>query len=293
MFIYTSSNLYSDDFAEFFEENPNDLLVIRLKNGDLITGILLDFTLDSANGNAYKFKTQIGTTEIYGNEIKEIQLKDQLNRHRHRSFIMPTAEPIGNDHFISNYLIAMFYGGFGVYDILSVTVGTTLIPTVDRRDQASVLNIKATVLSMEWDEVKGGMSIALGANLAFINNKNKFSHLFGNVTIRGDRTDLTAMVFVKTGEDDFYDIRFNERVYPAIYFNNSFGIGLGMTTKFSERHDLYFVGELWNTDIARITNTALLGAVRIQNSSFSADFGLMFFTSPALIPVVNFSWTPF
>jgi hypothetical protein len=291
--IFSYSIIFADEFSEFLDNNSEKVLVIRLKNGDMITGIVEYISDDKTKEGTFRIKTQIGTTIIYFSEVKEIQIKDDLNRQRHRCFIMPTAEPIGKNHFISNYMIALFYAGFGIYDYVSVTAGTSLIPTVDSRDQISLINVKATVYSMDWETMKGGMSIALGANLAFVNNKNKFSHLYGNITLRGDRTDLTALVFVKTGEEDFYDLRFVDRVYPAIYFNNAFGLGLGMTTKFSERHDLYFVGEIWNTDISRLTNTGLLGAIRIQNSSFSADFGLMFFTVPALFPVVNFSWTPF
>lgn len=273
--------------------NDKDIYIVRLKNGDLISGNILEVSEDTTNGGSFRFKTAIGTTTIYVNEVNEITQNDSYRRHRHRAFIMPTAEPIGDDHFISNYMIALFYGGFGLYDIISVAGGTSLIPTVDRRDQISVLNVKATLYNVNWQDMKGGMSLAIGGNLAFVNDKNRFSHIYGNITFRGDRTDLTGMVFVKTGADDFYDLRFADRVYPATYINNSFGLGLGITTKFTERHDLFFVGELWNTNISAMTNTGLLAAIRLQNTTFSADFGLMFFTVPALFPVVNFYWTPF
>lgn len=292
--IYTSliANDYTN-YLDFIEDNPNQIMIIRLKNGDILTGIIEDIFNQNDNDANIKFKTQIGSTIIYFSEINDIRLKDEFNRQKHRCFIMPTAEPIGENHFISNYMIALFYAGFGISDYVSISAGTSLIPTLDRRDQISLLNVKATILNMDWEEYKGGISIGLGGNLAFVNHNNKFSHLFGNITIRGDRTDLSALIFVKTGSEDFYEIRFDDRVYPTYYLNNSFGLGLGITTKFTERHDIYFVGELWNTDISRLTNTGLLAAIRIQNSSLSADFGLMFFTVPALFPVVNFAWTPF
>lgn len=281
------------EILDKFSENESIVYVIRLKNGDLLTGNLVEIIDDTTNGGSIKFRTQIGTTTIYISEIKEVMLKDNLNRHSHRVFIMPTAEPIGNNHFIGNYVIALFYGGFGIYDYVSVTAGTSVIPTVLRQDQVSLLNVKATVYTMEWESMKGGMSIAIGGNLAFINHDNKFSHIYSNITLLGDRTDLTGMLFVKTGAKDFYEFRFAERAYNGIYMDNSFGIGLGITTKFSERHDLYFVGEIWNNDIQSISSTGLLGGIRLQNSSFSADFGLMFITPSSLIPVFNFVWTPF
>lgn len=287
---YLSANA---DIIDTFTGNDETQYVIRLKNGDLITGYLVEVSNDTTNGGSIKFRTQIGTTTIYLSEMVEVQIKDDLNRHSHRAFIMPTAEPIGKNHFISNYMIALFYAGFGIYDYVSITAGHSVIPTVLQQDQISILNVKATLYTMEWESMKGGMSIALGGNLAFINDKNRLSHIYSNVTFRGDRTDITGMFYVKTGDADFYDFRFSDRLYNAIYTNNSFGIGVSMTTKFTERNDLYFVGEIWNTDIQQVTNTAILGGLRLQNSSFSADFGFIFFTAPAIIPVFNFAWTPF
>ena len=291
--FFLSFNVLKTDVLDGFVGNAKTVYVVRLNNGDMITGNLVEISDDTTNGGFIKFRTQIGTTTIYAAEIKEVMVKDDLNRHSHRVFIMPTAEPIGNNHFISNYAIALFYAGFGIYDYVSVTAGRSVIPTVLRQDQVSLLNIKATVYTMDWESMKGGMSIALGGNLAFINDNNKFSHIYTNITFVGDRTDVTGMFFVKTGDKDFYEYRFAERGYDGMYMNNSFGIGLGLTTKFSERHDLYFVGELWNTDIQSISSTGLIGGIRLQNSSFSADFGLMYFTPFTLIPVFNFVWTPF
>jgi hypothetical protein len=282
------------DILESFTGGSETVYIIRLNNGDMISGKLVEISNDTTDGGSIRFKTQIGTTTIYLKEISEVLIKDDVNRHSHRTFVMPTAEPIGDNHFISNYMLAFFYAGFGIYDYVSVTAGRSIIPTVLRQDQVGLINVKATLYTMEWETMKGGMSIALGGNLAFINDRNKFSHIYTNITFIGDRTDLTGMFFVKTGEADYYDFRFAEYQYPSvIYTNNSFGIGVGMTTKFTERNDLFFVGEIWNTDIQEVTNTAILAALRVQNSSFSADFGLMFFTVPAIFPVVNFAWTPF
>ncbi len=294
LFIFLSYETGYSDVLESFTGDDNTIYVLRLNNGDMISGRLVEVTDDTTNGGSIKFKTQMGTTLLYLNEIKDVSIKDDLNRHSHRVFMMPTAEPVGKNHFISNYMLAFFYAGFGIYDYVSVTAGRSVIPTVQSQDQVSLLNVKATVFTMQWEEMKGGMSIGIGGNLAFVNDQNKFSHIYANVTFLGDRTDITGLFFVKTGENDYYDFRFAEYHYPSvIYTNNSFGIGVGLTTKFSERHDLYFVGEIWNTDIAKVTNTAILAALRLQNSSFSADFGFMFFTAPAIFPVVNFAWTPF
>lgn len=194
--------------SEFNTVAENAEYVIRLFNGDQITGTILEFNEDSLKGNSIKFKTLIGTTIIYFKEIKEIQLKDDLNRHSHRIFIMPTAEPIKNNAFLGNYMLAFFYAGFGIFDIVSVTAGRSVIPTVPSQDQISLLNLKATVFTTQWEEMKGGLSIAIGLNHGFVNHNNRFTHLYTNFTFIGDRTDITGMFYVKTGESEFYDFKF-------------------------------------------------------------------------------------
>ena len=155
-----------------------------------------------------------------------------------------------------------------------------------------MLNAKLTLVNIEWDNMPGGMKMALGGNLTFINDKNRLSHLYGVVTFYGDRTDISATVYTKTGAEDYYQPRFNNELVDINYENGAFGVALGITTKITARHGFYFLGELWNNNIAKMTNTALLGGLRVCNSNFSADFGILFFTVPYIIPVVNFVWTP-
>jgi hypothetical protein len=268
------------------------IYVVRLNNGDILTGKVLKIDSSSEKGVFMKFETMLGNPLIYQNEVVDFYLKDNSNRQRHRTFIMPTAFPIGDDLFISNYELAFFYAGFGVYDILSVTGGRSAIPTLLPGQQISVINAKLTLINIEWDNIPGGMKMALGGNLTFINDKNRLSHIYGNVTFYGDRTDITANIYTKTGAEDYYQPRFNNELIDMTYENGAFGIGLGITTKISERHGFYFLGELWNNNIAKMTSTALLGGLRVCNSNFSADFGLLFFTVPYIFPVVNFVWTP-
>ena len=273
-------------------DNETEYL-IRLKNGDILSGYIIDVITESEKGNSLKLQTMIGNPLIYFNEINLIVEKKDYNRHKHRAFILPTAEPIGDDHFIGNFELLFFYAGFGIKDYVSVTAGRSAVPGANPGEQLSVLNLKGTFLQMDWEDYPGGLSMAAGANLAFVNDKNRIVDYYFATTFHIERTYLTASVFTKQGGDDFYTAYYRNDRFDFAYQNGSFGIALGITTKFSERHDLYFVGELWNSDIARLTNTGLLGGFRIANSTFAADFGIAFFTQPFFAPFISFVWTPF
>lgn len=267
--------------------------LVRLNNGDIMSGRIEEVGMDKNNAKFIKIKSMIGTPKIYENEVAEIIPEADKNRHRHRHFIMPSGFGVEDNHFLSNYEVAMFYLGFGITEYFSVTLGRTFVPTVLDEHQVTFVNAKATVLDINWDSIPGGLKLAIGGNLGFANHNNRLSHLYTSFTFYGDKTDLTGMVYTKIGSDDVYRFRINQNIYDFIYENGTFGIGLGLTTKISSDHNMFLVGELWNYDIHKLTNTAVLGAFRVANTTFSADFGFVFMTVPYLIPVVNFAWTPF
>jgi hypothetical protein len=82
-------------------------------------------------------------------------------------------------------------------------------------------------------------------------------------------------------------------MYPFVYEDGSFGLALGVDTHLSAWKDVRIIGELWNSNISKPTDTGVLLGVRLGNTKFSADFGLALFTSPFLLPFTSFSWTPF
>ncbi|HRP02613.1 MAG TPA: hypothetical protein PLE30_08205 [Candidatus Kapabacteria bacterium] len=272
---------------------PYEVYVVRLNNGDILSGKVLELDRDKNNKLYIKLANILGNPIIYEDDIIEIYPEASKNRHRHRHFIMPSAFEIGNDHFISNYMLGFFYAGFGISDFISITAGRTFIPIIEAQYQATLANIKFTIIDEKWDSMKGGLKVSLGGNLAFLNNKNNLNHIYTNFTFYGEKTDITGLIFAKTGNEDIYDFRLNDNLYNFIYEDGAFGLGLGITTKISTNHNLFFVGELWNTNITKRTNTALLGAIRLTNTSFSADFGFVFMTVPYFFPIINFAWTPF
>lgn len=271
--------------------------IIKLKNGDIFSGFIVEkIENENADENerlGIKFKTELGKTIIYDYQIAQIYLKESYYRHKHRVFLLPTAEPIKNDHFVGNYELLFFYGGVGIGDNISITAGTSVVPFINRDEQFSTMNLKVTVYDEKFESMEGKASIAVGGNLAFINHNNNFQHLYAVASFTGYKSILTGGFFYKLGTQDVYDLKFANERTPVTYFNGSMGLGLGLDTKFSNSNDLHFIGEMWNSDIANPTNTAVLLGLRLTNSKFSSDFGIMFFTQPFAVPVFSFVWTPF
>ncbi|MFN8358294.1 MAG: hypothetical protein U0264_00125 [Candidatus Kapaibacterium sp.] len=266
---------------------------VRLKNGDILTGFVLEIITDEKEGAGIKIKTAIGIATIYASQIADIRLLEEANRHTHRVYIMPTAEPIGTNHFISNFEGVFLYAGAG-WKFLSVTAGRTFVPTVPGSEQFSLLTAKATVYQGDNDYMAGGVSIALGGSLGFLNAKNALQHIFGAATFTMTKTKLTGLVFYKAGAQDFFTATAGTLGSVNVkYPNGAFGIGIGIDTKLSEWNDLRFIAEGWNNDIAVPMNAAALLGIRIGNTSVSADFGIAVFPAPAIVPCVSFAWTPF
>lgn len=268
---------------------------LRLISGDVLSGVLVDVFDDEERGEAIKLKTAIGTATIYAVQISELTLMDEVYPHAHRIFIMPTAEPIGSNHFAGLYELFFLYGGVGIADIVSVTAGRTIVPFVPASDQISIVNVKATLYREENETMPGHIAFALGANLAWLNASNQFLNMYGVATFTGARARITGVLFYKaTGEDAIVANAGTIGSTLINYERGSVGIGVGLDTKLTDgRYDVHVIGELWNHNIARPTNTAVMLGVRLWNTTFSADFGLTFFTAPAVVPVANFVWTPF
>lgn len=287
-------NVYSaDDLLKGILPNRELEYNLRLSNGDILSGYVIEMINDPKEGEGIKLKTEVGNAIIFANQIVEIIPKEEQYRHSHSVYLLPTADPISSNHFIGLYELLFLYAGAGVGDFLSVMAGHSFLPAISSNQQISTLNVKLTVLSMEFEDVARKMTLAIGGNLAFVNSHNRFIHLFGVGTFELSRSKLTAMVFSKMGSKDFYDIYFGNNRIDLVYEDGSFGIGLGLDTKITKRHDLHLIGEIWNSNVAKPTNSGVLLGFRLCNSSFSSDFGITFFTIPYVVPFVSFKWTPF
>lgn len=266
--------------------------IFRLTNGDIISVIVLDKNTSNEK-LALKIKTLIGTTTIFEDEIAEIRLLKNYYRHNHRVYLLPTALPIEKNHFIGNYELGFFYAGAGIMDFASIYAGRSILPFAYPDQEITVANLKFSYPALKIVDVNANIWFGGGFNIAFINSYNKFIHYYLNSTYEGEKSTLTALLFYKWGSKDVYDIRFKNELYNLTYSNGAFGIALGVDTKFSNRNDLHFIGEIWNSDVNNPSNTLILIGLRLAGTKFSADFGLAFITEPIAFPFISFVWTPF
>ncbi len=279
--------------AQSLDLEFNKVYIFKLKNGDLITGIVNNKVEVDEYGKGISVETQLGEAVIFYNQIEEHYLEEDYYRHGHRIYFMPTAEPIGDDHFIGNYELLFLRAGVGILDKISITAGRSIIPTIASREQISNLNMKFTVLKEEYESFEGNFQLAVGGNLAFINHDNRFIHAYSVATFKRKRSRISLALFSKIGSNDLNQASFQENVFDINYANGSVGLSIGLDTKFTHWHGIHFIGELWNSNIAKPQNTDVLLGFRIANTEFGADFGLAFFTAPAVAPFFSFVWTPF
>jgi hypothetical protein len=287
---YNEFRIDDDEFYELVSD-PAVEYIFRLYSADIIKGYITEFTKDDEKGEGIKIVTYAGEIELYHNQIIEVSLATEKNRHRHREYLMPTARPIEDDHFVGNWQVGLLYGGFGVSEYLSVTGGVTVVPGVE--SQVWLMNLKGTFLNYEFEDEKGGLAVSAGYNHTNIGGVD-LGHAYANASFWGERTNFTAILFGRvTPVDEPESFVLLETVYPIDLAQGAIGVGFGMDTRFSTWTDLRFVGELWSPDLSRATQSAVLAGLRLDNETVAYDFGLMFITSPLLIPYFAFSWTPF
>ncbi len=265
--------------------------VFRLINGDLLTGSIIERSEDE-KGYYVRMKTIIGNPIIYEDEVIEIRLFERQYRHSHRVFLLPTAMPISDNHYIGNFELGMFMAGVGITDYVSIIAGRSILPFALPHQQISLANAKISLYNFSLENIDADIFFAAGGNLAYVNDNNRMIHYYGNATYLGEKTSVTAAIFYKAGSQDYAMIRFRNEFLDLVYPDGSFGVGFGLDTKFSHRHDLRFIAEIWNNNINLPSSTLINLGFRLAGTMFSADFGLAFFTEPLAVPFVSFVWTP-
>ncbi len=281
-------------------ELPRDLMmgedysyVIRMNNGDVMTGSIVEFKNSPENGEGFRFKMEIGTATIYANQIKEIKLYEDSYRHDSRVFLLPTAKAIKNNHYFGSFELLFFNAGIGITDYVSVMVGRSVLPFINGTDQITNLDTKVTFYDRQFEDYDGGLALAVGGNLAFINDNNRLIHGYAVATFTGAKSRLTGNVYYKAGSADYYDVRFRDQLLDLQYADGAFGVGLGVDTRIDSWKGIHVIGELWNNNVEKPTNTAVLLGVRLCNDEFAADFGFAFSTAPFAAPFASFVWTMF
>jgi hypothetical protein len=269
---------------------------VRLLNGDILTGKILELIEKRAGTpeEGIRLETSLGTLTIFVSEIAEITPRRNLYRHNHRAYIMPTAEPIGANHFVGLWELIFLYGGVGITDYVSITAGRTLVPFILPEEQFTLVNVKITPYSTDIDDNGNRIFTCIGGNFALANAANQFWHVYLGGTFKSTRTSITGLVFAKANQPNSYRIRAgNFFDFTTRYEQATIGLGAALDSRISDRHDLHFIGELWNANVLQPSSTAVLLGLRLANTTLSMDFGVAIFTQPFFFPFVSVAWTPF
>ncbi|MFM8569805.1 MAG: hypothetical protein ACKOB6_09410 [Candidatus Kapaibacterium sp.] len=274
----------------------NTRYMVRLDDGEQLIGTVVDVIEGDSSTAAIKLKTAIGTATIYLAQIREIRAMDDDYRHAHRIFLMPTAEPIGGDHFAGSVELLGLWAGAGIGEVASVFVARTVIPGIASREQVSVCNLKATVYEERYETMTGKMNFAVGMNLAWLNAANRITNVYAAGTFTRVRSRITGIVFgnMSGSQSDLFTATAGTLGSVLVrYPSGSIGFGIGVDTRFPGRQDLHVIAELWNSNIGSANNSLFLLGLRMANSSVSMDFGFAVVPGFTLVPVTSFAWTPF
>ena len=294
-------------------DDPDREYVFRLVNGDIVSGPIIDIEawdpfprpgtdsmyLKKRSKQSFGFDVTVdaltGKLKLDSRNIAYFERRYEAYRHRHRGYIIPTAQPIGDDAFIGLWEIGFLYAGGGVGP-LSITAGRSFVPGIPARDQLSLVNVKATVAEADNGLVESGKQYyALGFNGAWLNDKNFIGHAYVNATFTGARAAATTTFFTKVAGPELMQVNLGTLVnaFNLPLANGAFGVAISIDTRFPDFHDLHAVMELANADITRPGNTLLYLGVRTALSSVGMDFGITLAPGPTVIPAVAFAWTPF
>lgn len=281
---------------------------IYLQNGDIISGKIIEILheLDNNNNNivptAIKLASLVGNIKIYEDEIQKIYLTKTMHGGNHRAFIMPTANPINNNFFLGSYELFALYSGVGISNLVSITAGTTLLPRVFSNNSTTnsnayynenifLVNTKLSLPNLEFPD-STSMAFALGANLTFL-GKHNLTHIYGLATYNTqDASQFTVGLFYKAANQEFpMEFTALGNDFLIDYPDGTFGIAANTEVKFSNRKDLVFIGEFWNNNLSKPTNSLIILGLRLKARNFSSDFGILVSTQPFVAPLVNFIWT--
>ncbi len=202
-----------------------------------------------------------------------------------RVFLLPTANAIpAGRGFISDYELLFLYGGVGIADVVSITAGTSLIPGLSLAHQFSTAQLKITAAQ------SSELSLALGGSVAFVQDANRFIHIFGTGSLCLDSVWYTASIFYKISGPDEAFVDAMPYGDFSFFYTAGLGLALGVEVPVPHRDDMRIVAELWNHDVGNPRHMAIMGGFRIGNEMLSGSFGLAILPIPTIFPVASFAY---
>lgn len=301
---------FSTASAINLSEYENSILVndstivytIILNNGDVISGNITTYSLktgfntDSSEIIPYiVLKTFADELIIYEDEIADIIEKNINPSPTAAYFLIPTAHPISENHFLGNYEVLFAFGGVGISDFISITAAYSFIPLTATADQIAIINAKFTIPDIHFQHTD--ITLALGGNLAWLNSGNVMLHNFALGTISSNKlhgSNFTIGIFYKYGFQEYpMTIHIFDRLLTLYHPDGAIGLTAGFERKFASRPNFSVIGEIWNANVADAANTGLMLGVRLNSRNFKVDYALSLFTTPFVAPFISFSWLPF
>ncbi len=280
------------DTIDILPEWIGESVVVRLRSGDMLEGILLGQTLrDSAD--AIRLRTSVGTATIELYQVAEIVPLPELYRHAWQLLLMPTAEPIGKNHCLMSMGLLTLGAAGGLGDIASILVLRSIVPALPSSHQVSLLNAKVTLLTAEYQQLDGHLALCVGANLAWVNAPNRLAHLWAAATFTRVQSRLTLLVMQNLSNQESYTVTVGTfgsvimRYAPA-----AVGFGLGLDVQLPSRRDVHILAELWNLDLTRPYQSMVVFGLRLANTALALDAGIAMSTQPLLLPIASVRWTP-
>lgn len=256
---------------------------IQLRSGDAFRCNLIGYT-----DSTLTVQTEFGSVTLRKALVARFIAIDGPYRRRPNHFLMPTASPNPTGGFVTDYELGFLYAGIGVADLVSLSAGATLVPTLAIGSQLLHLNLKVTV------ERNTDFELALGGSYTFLTSDFPYLHLYAVGTFPIGTGRYSAMVFYRAKGLETANIRlqlFNlDTTEVAVHYEGSLGAALGFDAPAFGRDDITWVGEIWNNDLLKPQNTVSMLGIRLTNEHLSADFGLALFSAPLVVPVTSFTW---
>ena len=317
--LIANASIFPFSLQTYKENNNvenNITYIVKLNNGDVISGNIIDIVSSISDLNTLLNKNEIDLDSfvpfiifkffdeeviIYEDEIIGIKVRKVVGNtfqyQNHSLFLMPTANPISNNHFAGSYELFLIMGGVGILDYLSIIGCRSFIPFTASSEQISLVNAK---VSIPYINVKknNDLCFAFGYNYGKVGVHNKMHHLYGIGTYNFDSdyspTNVSAGIFYKVGDQTFPEwTMLLGRTFLFDYPDGAFGICGGFERHFTKRKDLSLILEIWNTDVGNAANTGILLGFRLAGSKVYADFSLGVLTTADIAPFFSFVWMPF
>lgn len=268
--------------------HSGDNVLIQLTSGDELSGDIV-----AVSDSLLRIQTVIGIATVRCSEVEKIFKHTEIYRFPSHLLLLPTAEPIGNTLYLSLTGLVLLHAGIAPVSWLSIAAARSILPRVAASEQVSMLHVKLSSPQLQPFSSPEKLRLASGVVLGWLNERNPIHHLYIAGSIHRVRSQVTALLFYHFGGPELFTIRFADFFQSHVrYGRGVVGFALGIDTQLPVERKIHVLAELWNINLAKPTQTAVMLGIRFAHFSIAGDFGIAFFPQPLLLPLASFWWTP-